>query len=570
MMLQCPRQLRNIYKFQQDGKLFVADLVRYQVLEIDELTWQILQRCSSLNNEAIVSELSCHYPVEEIESIFERLAAFEEAGLLFLSEAESKVIRPNDRSHARPRYLCPNPKTFIANIRHGAGGHYIALHYLIRALGMHYADVDICHSKSEILGDGVYGVPFRFEEPAFLAHLLHESYQGIFLSSTSDTFMIPFLRFLPIPVVVPLYALRGRSGYLTNEIFLWYSALRDYDAFLVPSKSVKSFYAQYLLDDSCFYVSPYGVDHELFHPMDKRLAKHQVAEMLSDKRIIEKPIVGFLSRLQPEKGGGTYLQIARMIPEVLFVAVAPNFVFYEHARLPDNFIYAGAQPREKLPLFFNAFDIYCFPSVVEEETFGMVVLEAMACGTPVVASCFNGIPEVVGEAGVLVSTETYTGEIGSIAGYVPADRMAKAIRELLDNPDKRLRLGEMSHKRALQFTWEKAAYDLVQLFNELNHRLHHPMPQYPDLSVFFTPFLHERDGCLDYQSILAGITKDLRQLLMFDSYIQSLEEGLALALLKHHTWHEVEVLLHGFCSQDEARKTLQRVRQFLQTVSTGE
>ncbi|MCD6505929.1 glycosyltransferase family 4 protein [Candidatus Poribacteria bacterium] len=282
---------------------------------------------------------------------------------------------------------------------------------------------------------------------------------------------------------------------------------------------------------------------------------------------MKKPIVGFLSRLQPEKGGGTYLQIARMIPDALFVAVAPTLMFYEHVSLPDNFIYAGPQPRENLPLFFNAFDIHCFPSVVGEETFGMVALEAMACGTPVVASRFDGIPEVVGDTGVLVPAETYSDEMGSIAGYVSAEEMAKAIRELLDNPERRLRLGEMAHRRALGFTWEKAARELVELFDELNRRLRYPSPQRPEVSVFFTPFLHESDGSLDYQSILAGITEDRKRLLMFEAYIQSVEEGLALALLKHHTWHEVEVILYRFCGREEAKTLLRRVRQFLQALS---
>ncbi len=563
-MLKCPRPLKRLYQFQQqDGKRFIADLVRCQVLEIDALTWQVLERCPSLDNEAIIKELSPHYPVEEIRSVFEHLSTLEAARLLFHPESAPESIRATDR----PTYLCPNSDTFLPNIRGLAGGHSIALHYLIQAVGASYADVHICRSTEEVLADGVYGVPFHPEGPAFLGHLLQEKYQGLLLHSTADTAAIPLLQFLPIPVVIPLYAVRGQGGDRINQVFLWYSTFRDYDAFIVPSESVKNFYDRFCLDTTCFYVSPYGVDHELFHPMDKALAKRQVAEMLEDNRILEKPIVGFLSRLQPEKGGGTYLQIARLLPDALFLAVAPTLEFYAHAPLPDNFIYAGAQPREKLPLFFNAFDLHCFPSVVGEETFGMVVLEAMACGTPPVASHFDGIPEVVGDAGVLVPAETYVGEMGSIAGYVSAEKMAEAIRGLLDNPEKRRSLGEMAHKRALNFTWEKAARDLVEFFDELNRRRAHPMPQIPDTAIFFTPFLHENDGRLDYQSILAGTTHDRRILLQFDSYIQSVEEGLALALLKHHTWHEVEALLHQFCGREETKGVLRRVRQFLETLS---
>ena len=241
-MLQCPKQLHKIYKFQRGGRLFIADLERCQAIEIDDLTWQILERCATSTSDSIIEELGRYYPKEEIQSVLERLAELEEAGLLFRSEAEFEIIR----SSKRPRYLCPNPRTFLPDIRHAAGGHPIALHYLIKALGAFYADVDICHSKSETLAKGIYRVPFYTGEPAFFSHLLRGDYQGIFLSSSEDTFMIPFLRFLPIPVVVPLYTLRGHSGDLMNRVFLWYSALRNCDAFVVPTNSVKSFYTQYL------------------------------------------------------------------------------------------------------------------------------------------------------------------------------------------------------------------------------------------------------------------------------------------------------------------------------------
>lgn len=562
-MLQCPKQLHPIHTFQADGRQYVADLFCCQVLEIDALTHEILKRCSSSTNEEIVSTLSHKYRVEEVEAGFLYLAQLERTGLLFPTDQALPTSVPNHRR----RYLCPNPGTFVSDIHKGAGGYPIALHYLLKTMGESYARIDICHTQTECFANGVYGVSFQAGEPSFYSRLLEKNYEGVFLRWTEDLSMLPLLQPISLPIVATLYAVRGMSGERINQVFLWYSGFRDFDAFIVPSESVKSFYTQYLLDERCFHVSPLGVDHEVFRPTDKQLAKRQVAELVGDRRILEKPVVGFLSRLQPEKGGGTYLQIARMFPDALFLAVAPTLIFYKDMRLPDNFLQVGAQTREKLALFLNAFDVYCLPSVVGEESFGMSVLEAMACGTPPVASNFDGIPEVVGDAGVLVETETYASEMGSIAGYVSAEQMAEAIRPLLDNPEHCRLLGTKAHKHSLGFTWDKAAGDLVALFDELNRRRNHPMPQMPDTSVFFTPFLHESDGRLDSQSILAGVTASRRKLLQFDSYIQSVEEGLALALLKHHTWREVEAVLGEFCGHEEAKDVLKRVRQFLQTLS---
>jgi spore maturation protein CgeB len=76
--------------------------------------------------------------------------------------------------------------------------------------------------------------------------------------------------------------------------------------------------------------------------------------------------------------------------------------------------------------------------------FGLPPIEAMACGTPVVCSRAGSLPEVVGDAALLVSPE-------SIAD------LAAALREVLDHPDVRARLRHKGLERAARFTWEAAA-----------------------------------------------------------------------------------------------------------------
>ena len=152
-------------------------------------------------------------------------------------------------------------------------------------------------------------------------------------------------------------------------------------------------------DQSVFHTIPWGVDHKKFHPLDKQKAKNEIAKMLNKPQIASLPVVGFFSRFQPEKGAGIYIKIAKRLPHTCFLMTAPTLNFYEHQQLPSNLICAPQQPRDQLARLINAFDVYCFPSMVGEETFGLALLETMACGVPPVVPRLDGLPEVVGDAG---------------------------------------------------------------------------------------------------------------------------------------------------------------------------
>lgn len=310
-----------------------------------------------------------------------------------------------------------------------------------------------------------------------------------------------------------------------------------------------------------------GVDPNKFHPFDKQQAKTEIAKRLNKPEIATSPVVGFFSRFQPEKGAGIYIKIAKRLPHVCFLLTAPTLNIYAHQQLPPNLICAPQQPRDELARFLSAFDVYCFPSMVGEETFGLALLETMACGVPPVVPNLDGLPEVVGDAGLVVPAQAYDNEIGSFAGTVSPSTMADAVNSLLTDEKIRLALGQKARERALTFTWDKTAQHLIALFRRLK-RIQALEDRYKrQFAISFVPYLNNRRRQIEHQAILSNITREKERPLMKDRYAQSIEEGLSLALLRKHSRHEVEAVLHHLCGQERTETILEKVFGFQEAVN---
>jgi phosphatidylinositol alpha-mannosyltransferase len=115
-------------------------------------------------------------------------------------------------------------------------------------------------------------------------------------------------------------------------------------------------------------------------------------------------------------------------------------------------------PDEDLPRFYQTADIFCAPST-GQESFGIVLLEAMAAGKPVVTTSIPGYREVVtqGKEGLLVPPKD-------------ADRLAAALSELMANRDRRSELGAEGARTAANYAWERVATQVLDYYRETIHR----------------------------------------------------------------------------------------------------
>ena len=569
-MLDFPKPLHQLHIFEKDGRLYAADLDKAQHVEISPLIADILKLAEQQTAEEITQVLITDYSDAEIEEAFETLTEYAGQGLLFARGEKPEVFFP--KRDGRLRLLLPiqglNPDAFV-DIENISAGTNIALAYTVQALKEHTV-LHFASTRNRKLSENLYEVDLSPSVMLRTPEKVAEQYDGILTihHERNPISLLPLFRCPELPpILMQVHALRGHVGAKIRSVLLHYAALRDYDAFTAPTDSVGEFYSRFVWDKSVFNTVPNGVDLDLFRPMDKQQAKCELAELVGDERIKTMPTVGYLSRLQPEKGASIYIQLAELNPNILFLQAGWNEGRYAYQTMPDNLVYVGFHPREKLPLIYNAFDVYCFPSVSGEETFGLTVLEAMACGVPPVISNFDGVPSVVGDAGFIVPAVHFEQDIASIASYVSPLDFSEKIRLLLNDPNLRQTYAQKALSRAETFTWEKTAQRILSLFEELNEKK--KLACENKFSTLFAPYWNAHKKRMEQKSIVLNINSRYEiPVNSFDTINQQLEDGLVISLLKEHTTREVEAVLCEFVGDaDTAKAILARCKGFIQATA---
>jgi glycosyltransferase involved in cell wall biosynthesis len=185
-------------------------------------------------------------------------------------------------------------------------------------------------------------------------------------------------------------------------------------------------------------VTSAGVNGKFFHP-DAFLDKYELPE----KYIL------FLGSLEPRKNLPALIEAWNKISEEfsntwLIVAGDTGRVF-QNVKFPPfskRTSFLGYIPDAALPGLYAKATLFILPSL--EEGFGLPVLEAMSCGTPVISSSAGALPEIVGNAAMLVNPHQ-------------VDEMSEAMRTLLSSKSLRNDLKQRGLKHVVDFTWERSA-----------------------------------------------------------------------------------------------------------------
>jgi glycosyltransferase involved in cell wall biosynthesis len=196
------------------------------------------------------------------------------------------------------------------------------------------------------------------------------------------------------------------------------ATLSGYDKILTLSRQSKQELASTGISREKIDVYTYWADLGVFRPLDKNRCKKDLGWQGNF-------IVLFVGRFIKIKGIELLINVARRNDKICFAFIGDGPVrglVEREASSMENVIYVGRIPNRELYRYYNASDLLCIPSLYEEG-FGRVIIEALACGVPVVGSKRGGIPEAVNSSvGILVEPEE--------------EAVKDAIEYLFKNPDK--------------------------------------------------------------------------------------------------------------------------------------
>ena len=198
--------------------------------------------------------------------------------------------------------------------------------------------------------------------------------------------------------------------------------------------------------------------NEVFQP----LQDHEALETVRRKYGLPPTIILYLGTLEPRKGLDTlitaYGGLAPDAPYDLVIAgkrgwyTEPLFQQVEALGLGRRVHFTDYIPDKDLPALYNLGKVFVYPS--RYEGFGLPALEAMACGSPVVCTDAASLPEIVGDAALLVPPDD-------------ADALAAALRRVLDDGGLQAKMRARGLERARRFTWEETARRTAQVYEEM-------------------------------------------------------------------------------------------------------
>jgi D-inositol-3-phosphate glycosyltransferase len=210
-------------------------------------------------------------------------------------------------------------------------------------------------------------------------------------------------------------------------------------------------------------VIPCGVDLEHFSPRPLAQARAEVGLSASEKMIL------FVGRIQRLKGLEVLVRAfallgdldARLVivggqpgnsPESREISRLQHLV--TKLGIAERTTFVGAVPHERLPLYYSAADVTVMPS--SYESFGLVAVESLACGTPVVASRVGGLTSIVRD-----------GETGFLVPWRDAALFAERVRRVLEDEAFRTQLAAHARQSVLEYGWDRIADEHLALYADV-------------------------------------------------------------------------------------------------------
>jgi glycosyltransferase involved in cell wall biosynthesis len=278
-----------------------------------------------------------------------------------------------------------------------------------------------------------------------------------YIGTIHDVTAIAFPKYLPIL----------RRFHYKNSIK---NAVRVADRIVGISKQIKNDLIQHLkVPEQKISVIPNGLDEKFLNQAKTPFnTVQQITPKLKEKYSLPDSFIFTLGVLEPKKNFTNLVRAYAIIKSKITTEGLPKLVIggskkygwqnqeffktVEDTNLKNEVIFTGKIEHEDLPFIYQTAKVFILPSI--HEGFGLPVIEAMACGTPVITSNVSCLPEIAGDAAILVNP------------YDPKE-IADALLLVLSNENQRKELIEKGRTNALRFSWDKTAQQLLQIFEEI-------------------------------------------------------------------------------------------------------
>lgn len=263
-----------------------------------------------------------------------------------------------------------------------------------------------------------------------------------------------------IPYVMPETV---GKGYLQKFLRELPQIIEASEAILTVSEySKKDILKFFPMNPDKIFVTPLSADIK-YKPLDKEKCRAQLAAQYN----INNPFILYIGGFSPRKNVISLIKafhkIYKHLPEEYSLVIVGSNTeqgkqmndLITSLDLNDKIKFTGFVQEDQLPLFYNGCQVFVYPSLYEG--FGLPPLEAMSCGAPVITSLITSIPEVVGDAGILIN---------------PYDQkeLEDALEFLLNEEEKRNELSSKGLERASLFNWKTTAENTLKVYNALNNK----------------------------------------------------------------------------------------------------
>jgi len=289
-----------------------------------------------------------------------------------------------------------------------------------------------------------------------------------------DVFFMPHLNYFAVSKKVKtVIAVHDLSFLIHPEFFsawknLWHffidakRLVRRFDRVVVFSEhSKRDVYDLCKIDEGKIKIIHSGIDESF----KKLTTDSPDRERIKTKYNLQKPFILFLGTIEPRKNveglvdAFNFLKKEEKHKNLQLVLAGgrgwksgPIFKHIKSSPYASDIIFLDYVDEQDRPALYNLAKVFAFPSFYEG--FGFPPLEAMACGTPVIAAAASSLPEVVGQAGILVDPYNVTS-------------IALGLDQVLANPELAKSLSQKGLEQAKKFNWLTTARDYLKLFHDL-------------------------------------------------------------------------------------------------------